>query len=310
MIEIVKNTKIDFIGMRKFSFILSGLLVLVGVAAFVMISTGKANMGIDFVGGAMILGNFEKPLKVTELRSALSEEGFGRVDIQSVLGEAIEPNSFIIKTIGESEALGDSLLTDLIIARIHNRFPDNHFKVDSIDDIGGAVGKTLQQQARWAVLFALMGILVYIWIRFDFRFGVAATVATFHDVIVVLGIYSFMGKEISLLLITALLTLAGYSLTDTVVVFDRIRENLKQFRKRGDFAGAINSSINEVLSRTILTSTTTMLAVLSLFIFGGEVLREFSLALLIGVVVGTYSSVFVASPIIVEWEKRSPRRLK
>ena len=138
----------------------------------------------------------------------------------------------------------------------------------------------------------------------------AATIATFHDVIVVLGIYSFMGKEISLLLITALLTLAGYSLTDTVVVFDRIRENLKQFRKRGDFAGTINSSINEVLSRTIITSTTTLLAVLSLLIFGGEVLREFSLALLLGVLVGTYSSVFVASPIIVEWEKRSPRRFK
>lgn len=172
------------------------------------------------------------------------------------------------------------------------------------------MGKTLQEQARWAVLFALMGILAYIWIRFDFRFGVAATIATFHDVIVVLGLYFLMGREISLLLITALLTLAGYSLTDTVVVFDRIRENMKQFRKRGDFAGTINNSINEVLSRTIVTSSTTLLAVLSLLVFGGEVLSDFSLALLLGVLVGTYSSVFVASPIIVEWEKRSPRRFK
>ncbi|MCP4584091.1 MAG: protein translocase subunit SecF [candidate division Zixibacteria bacterium] len=310
MIQIIKKTNIDFIGKRKFSFLFSGLLLALGVAAFVMIFTGNANMGIDFVGGAMIMGNFDNQIKINELRTAFSEEGFGRIDIQSVLGEAIKPNSFIIKTIGESESLGDSLLTDVIVSRIKGRFPDNPFHIDSIDDIGGAVGKTLQQQARWAVLFALMGILSYIWIRFDFRFGVAATIATFHDVIVVLGIYSFMGQEISLLLVTALLTLAGYSLTDTVVVYDRIRENLKQFRKRGDFAGTINNSINEVLSRTIVTSSTTLLAVLSLLIFGGEVLREFSIALLLGVLVGTYSSVFVASPIIVEWEKRSPRRFK
>ena len=310
MIEIVKNTKIDFIGKRYISFIISGLLVGLGILAFVMIVTGKANLGIDFVGGAMIMGNFENPVSTNDLRSALTAEGFGRVDIQSIVGETVEPNSFMIKTIGETDSPGDSLFTDIIASRIRNHFPDNPFHVDSIDDIGSAVGKTLQEQTRWAILFALMGILVYIWIRFDFRFGIAATIATFHDVIVVLGIYFLSGREISLLLVTALLTLAGYSLTDTVVVFDRIRENLKQFRKRGDFGGTINSSINEVLSRTIVTSSTTLLGVLALLIFGGEVLRDFSIALLLGILIGTYSSVFVASPIIVEWEKRSPRRFK
>jgi len=310
MIEIVKNTKIDFIGKRYISFVVSGLLLILGFTAFGMIITGKANLGIDFVGGAMIMGNFENPVSTNELRSALSAEGFGGADIQSVKGESINPNSFMIRTIGESDDLGDSLFTDIIASRIKNQFPDNPFHIDSIDDIGSAVGKTLQQQTRWAVIFALMGILVYIWIRFDFRFGIAATIATFHDVLVVLGIYFLTGREISLLLITALLTLAGYSLTDTVVVYDRIRENLKQFRKRGDFAGTINSSINEVLSRTIVTSSTTLLAVLALLLFGGEVLGDFSFALLLGVLVGTYSSVFVASPIIVEWEKRSPRRFK
>ncbi len=310
MIEIVRNTKINFIGKRYTSFVISGLLLILGFAALGMIVTGKANLGIDFVGGAMIMGNFENPVSTDELRSALSAEGFSGVDIQSIKGETVEPNSFMIRTAGEAENLGDSLFTDVIASRIKNQFPDNPFYIDSIDDIGSAVGKTLQQQARWAILFALMGILVYIWIRFDFRFGVAATIATFHDVIVVLGIYFLTGREISLLLITALLTLAGYSLTDTVVVYDRIRENLKQFRKRGDFAGTINGSINEVLSRTIVTSSTTLLAVLSLLIFGGEVLRDFSVALFLGVLVGTYSSVFVASPIIVEWEKRSPRRFK
>lgn len=310
MIEIVKNTKIDFIGMRKFSFILSALLLGLGIFAFIMITMGKANIGIDFAGGAMIMGSFEKQVTASELRSVLAKEGFGGADIQNVTGEAVDKNSFIIRTIGESETLGDSLLTDVIYARITKHFPDNKFTVDSIDDIGGAVGKTLQEKARLAILFALAGILVYIWIRFDFRFGVAATIATFHDVLVVLGIYYLTGREISLLLITALLTLAGYSLTDTVVVYDRIRENLKQFRKRGDFFNTINISVNEVLSRTIVTSSTTLLAVLALLIFGGDVLRDFSLALLFGVLIGTYSSVFVASPIIAEWEKRSPRRFK
>lgn len=310
MIEIIKNTKIDFIGKRKFSFVFSGLLILIGLTAFLLIFLGKANLGIDFAGGAMILGNFDEYVSVNDLRSALSAEGFGGADIQSVSGEAVPPNSFIIRTKGESDVIGDSLLTDVITSRIKERFPDNEFHIDSIDDIGGAVGKTLQEQARWAVLFALLGILVYIWIRFDFRFGVAATIATFHDVLAVLGIYFLLNKEVSLLLMTALLTLAGYSLTDTVVVYDRIRENLKHFRKRGDFAGTVNASINEVLSRTIITTSTTSLAVLSLLIFGGEVLRDFSLALFFGILVGTYSSVFVASPVIVEWEKRSPRRFK
>lgn len=310
MIEVVKRTKIDFIGKRKFAFVFSGLLILLGLVAFFMILDGRANLGIDFAGGAMIMGNFDQPISTNELRNVFSSQGFGGVDIQHVVGETVPPNSFIIRTIGEKEALGDSLLTDVLTAHIASAFPDNQFHIDSIDDIGGAVGKTLQQQARWAVLLALCGILVYIWIRFDFRFGVAATIATFHDVLAVLGIYFLLGKEISLLLITALLTLAGYSLTDTVVVYDRIRENLKLFRKRGDFAGTINSSINEVLSRTIVTSGTTLLAVLALLIFGGQVLQDFSLALFFGVLIGTYSSVFVASPIIVEWEKRSPRRFK
>ncbi len=310
MFEIVKNTNIDFIGMRKISFVISALLLALGIFAFVMMSMGKANMGIDFVGGAMIMGSFEKPINASDLRSTLAEEGFGDADIQNVAGEAVEKNSFIIRTIGESHTLGDSLLTDVIVARIAQHFPDNKFTIDSIDDIGGAVGKTLQEKARWAVLFALAGILVYIWVRFDFRFGIAATIATFHDVIVVLGLYYLTGREISLLLITALLTLAGYSLTDTVVVYDRIRENLKQFRKRGNFTDTVNASVNEVLSRTIVTSTTTLLAVLALFIFGGEVLRDFSLALFLGVIIGTYSSVFVASPIIVEWEKTQPEKVQ
>jgi preprotein translocase SecF subunit len=310
MIEAIKNPNIDFVGKRKYAFMFSAVLVTLGIIAFVMILSGKANMGIDFAGGAMIWGNFEKSVSVNDVRTALSHEGFGDAEIQSMTGADVPPNSFVIRIKGESHSLGDSLLADEINARIKKQFPNNIFKVDSIDDIGGAVGKTLASQTRLAVLLSLLGILAYIWIRFDFRFGVAATIATFHDVLAVLGIYYVLNKEITLLLVTALLTLAGYSLTDTVVVFDRIRENLKQFRKRGDFNGTVNMSINEVLSRTFITSSTVMLAVLSIFIFGGQVLRDFSLAMLMGVVIGTYSSWFVASPIMVEWEHRSPRRFK
>lgn len=310
MIEIIKNPNIDFVGKRKYAFMLSAVLVMLGIIAFVMILTGKANLGIDFAGGAMIWGSFQNPVSVNDIRTALTKEGFGDAEIQSMTGAGVAPNSFVIRIKGEAHALGDSLLADAVTARIKRQFPANDFKVDSIDDIGGAVGKTLQSQTRLAVLLAMLGILIYIWLRFDFRFGVAATVATFHDVLVVLGIYYILNKEITLLLITALLTLAGYSLTDTVVVFDRIRENLKQFRKRGDFAGTVNMSINEVLSRTTITGLTTLLAIWSILFFGGQVIRDFALAMFLGVIVGTYSSWFVASPIMVEWEKRSPRRFK
>jgi preprotein translocase subunit SecF len=328
MMRILKETNISFIGNRKYAFILSGLMVALGLISFVMILFGNANLGLDFTGGAQIIGSFEKPVTAQEVRSAMHQVGFGKANIQALTGAGFE-NSFIIRLQGRIEnaisettytaeghpmvnmvaAEGDKLAS-LITRAIAQHFPDNKFTIDSTNNISGKVGKQLAKDATWAVIFAFLGILVYIWIRFDFRFGVAATVATFHDVLAMLGIYFLLQREISLLLITALLTIAGYSLTDTVVVFDRIRENLKQFRKRSDFMTTVNTSINEVLSRTIITSLTTQLAVISILIFGGEVLFEFALALTIGIVVATYSSVFVASPILVEWENRSPRRLK
>jgi preprotein translocase SecF subunit len=328
MMRIIKETSINFIGQRKFSFALSGLLAGLGLIAFVMIIIGKANLGIDFTGGAEIIGSFQKPVTVDEVRNALGEIGHGRAKIQSIAGEGFS-NSFIIRLQGSIEsAIPDTSYTeegkmmismiavegdklgDMLKQTINNHFADNKFTLDSTNNISSRVGERLTRDAIKAIIFALCGILIYIWIRFDFRFGVAATIATFHDVLAVLGIYFILNREISLLVITALLTLAGYSLTDTVVVFDRIRENLKQFRKRSDYASTINMSINEVLSRTAITSITTLLVVLVILAFGGEVLFDFSLALTMGIIIGTYSSVFVASPVIVEWEQRAPRRLK
>ena len=307
MFHILPKTNINFIGQRKYAFLFSAVLSLIGVAAFVAIMMGKANMGLDFSGGTMIQGNFEKRVTVAAMRAALGATGHGDAEIQELVGH-IKPNSFIIRVKASLSELGqvDSLLLDAI----GKAFPENRFHLDSSHEVGPAIGKLLRKQAQLAVLYSLFGILVYIWIRFDFRFAVVATIATFHDVLAVLGIMFLMQKEITLLVITSLLTLAGYSLTDTVVVYDRIRENLKLFRKKGDFEATINTSINEVLSRTIVTSLTVFITVLAIYLFGGNVVRDFALAMLMGVAIGTYSSIFVASPIIVEWENRSPKRFK
>jgi preprotein translocase subunit SecF len=307
MLEIVKKTNINFVGMRYYAFIFSGILVALGIIAFVFIFMGRANLGIDFAGGTMIQGNFEKAIGIGQIREALRKNGYGDADITELKTREV-PYFFMIRL--KSTAETGSKVGNEVLGILKKELPDNAFREDSVDEVGPAVGKILQQQARLAVLIALVGILVYIWIRFDFRFGVAATVATFHDVLVVLGIMFVLHKEITLLIVTALLTLAGYSLTDTVVVYDRIRENLKVFRKKGDFAGTINASINEILSRTILTGGTTLMACLAIFLFAGEVVHDFALTLLLGIIVGTYSSWFVASPIVLEWEKWSPKRFK
>jgi preprotein translocase subunit SecF len=284
----------------------SGVLLILGILAFVFIFLGRASLGIDFAGGTILQGNFEKPITVGEIRDALGKIGYGDAEIKELTRET--PNSFMIRVKASEEEVtkvGEDILTQLKMD-----YPENKFNKDSIDEVGPVVGEILQKQARTAVILALLGILIYIWIRFDFRFGVAATLCTFHDVLVVLGVLFIFQKEITLLIVTALLTLAGYSLNDTVVLFDGMRENLRLFRKKGDCATIINNSINEVLSRTVITSLTTLSVVLILFLVGGEVLHDFAMVLILGVIVGSYSSVFVASPIIVEWERKSPKRFK
>jgi len=308
MFRLFGDTNINFIGARKVAFAISLALIALGIFAFVMVITGKANLGIDFAGGNMIIGYFDKPVAIENLRSALASD-FPDVAITE-LSSFEKENAFILKLKRPASEAEGRERPGLVKQAIAVDFPDNSFTVESEHMIGPAVGQTLRSDAQKAVLLSLFCIVLYIWVRFDFRSGIAATIATFHDVLAVLGITYILNVEFDLLLITALLTLAGYSLTDTVVVYDRIRENLKKYRTKGEFAAAVNASINEVLSRTVNTSLTTLLVVGTLFVFGGEVLRTFALALFLGVIIGTYSSVFVASPIVVEWEARSPRRFK
>ncbi len=308
MFRIIGDTNINFIGARRIAFVFSAVLLVLGITALTMIITGKANLGIDFAGGTMLYGHFDEAVSIDEVRAAITPE-FPDAQITE-LSDFEVPHAYIIKIKApETEAEGAQRL-ERVQQIITETFAGNTFSIDSQHIIGPAVGETLRNDAQKAVLLSLFGIIIYIWIRFDFRSGIAAAIATFHDVLVVLGITWILGLEFDLLLVTALLTLAGYSLTDTVVVYDRIRENLKKFRTKGEFAPGVNRSINEVLSRTMMTSLTTLLVVGALFVLGGEVLKTFSLALILGVVVGTYSSIFVASPIVVEWEAWKPKRFK
>lgn len=309
MISLIpKVPNIDFIGKRKYAFGLSIILCLVGIIAFVMVMIGSAPMGIDFAGGVMVQGHFAQPVSIDGLRTALTAE-FPDATVTE-LTDFTMPNAYIIKSKRpENETTGDQRIKG-IYAILAKSFTGNTFTTVSEHTIGPSVGETLRKTTVWAIVLSMAGLLAYIWLRFDFRSGVAAAVATFHDVLAVTGIFWVLGMEFDLLFVTALLTIAGYSLTDTVVVYDRIRENFKRFRSKAEFVPSVNRSINETLSRTINTSMTVMCVVVVLFLFGGEVLRNFSLALILGVVVGTYSSIFVASPIIVEWEARSPRRFK
>jgi len=299
MLEIIKNTKIDFLGKRNIAFVVSGILSLIGIFAVVQIATGKANLGIDFAGGTSVQLKFEKPVKVHDIRVALEDGGIKDFDLQELTGE----NKILIRAKNIEIQLGK--VSEQITGVISQKLPDNKFVIDSTVEIGPKVGGKLRADAGLAIVFATIGILIYVAFRFKFNFAVGATVATFHDVLAVLGIFYLLGREINLILVTALLTIAGYSLTDTVVVFDRIRENLRT-RLKDPVESVMNLSINEVLSRTIVTSLTVLLTSVALFFFGGEVLHDFSLAMIIGLLIGTYSSVFVASPIVLLWGGNKP----
>lgn len=296
--EILGKTSIDFIGKRYVAYAVSAVLILLGIVALIQIARGAANMGIDFAGGTSIQVKFERPVDLGAVREALSKNGIKDSEPQ----QFADGRTIMVRLKrGAGEVAGTA---DLVQNALRKEFGDNPLTVEASTEVGPAIGRELQQKALLAAGISLAGIIIYIAWRFEFRFGVAATIATFHDVLAVLGIVFILNKEITLLIVTALLTIAGYSLTDTVVIYDRIRENLRARRKE-QLGDIMNASINQVLARTAMTSITTLLATLALFLVGGEVLHDFAFALLIGIVVGSYSSWFVASPIIYEWRTRA-----
>ncbi|MDD2541588.1 MAG: protein translocase subunit SecF [Desulfuromonadaceae bacterium] len=294
--ELLGKTRIDFIGKRKISFIISAIISIVGIIGVIQVGRGAANMGIDFSGGTAMQLKFSKPISIADARAALHKNGIAKADLQEIK----DSNKLLVKMAGAT--VGKS--SEMVQSAFKKEFADNAFTVESSTEIGPSIGNKLRKDTLIAAVISMLGIIMYIAWRFDFKFGVGATCATVHDCLAMFAVFYLMNKEINLLFITAVLTIAGYSLTDTVVVFDRIRENLHKNLK-GSMNTIFNDSINEVLSRTIVTSLTVVLAASSLFFFGGEVIHDFSLALLIGVLVGTYSSVFVASPIVVLLENRA-----
>ena len=294
MLEIIGKTNIDFMGKRHVAFGVSGLLVLLGLIALVQIGTGAANLGIDFAGGTAVQLKFENAIGIEQARQALSKHGLQDAELQ----EFTQDHKLLIRV--KTEDTLEQKIAEKIVDVFQTEFSQNKFVIDSSTEIGPTIGQRLQQDALLAITISLIGIILYVATRFELRFGVAAAVATFHDVLAVMGIYYLLDKEITLLVVTALLTLAGYSLTDSVVVFDRIRENLRA-RRRETILNIINAGINQVLTRTLITTLTVVLVLVPLTIFGGEVLHDFSLALLLGVLIGTYSSVFVASPLLLIW---------
>jgi preprotein translocase subunit SecF len=303
MLEILGKTNFDFMGKRHLAFIFSGIMAVLGIVAIVQISRGAANLGIDFAGGTAVQLKFDQPIRIDEARKVLESNGLSNAELQ----EFGQENKLLIRL--KASTTIEEKVADRVVAVCTKEFSSNHFVVDSSTEIGPTIGQKLQQDALIAVAISFAGIILYVAARFELRFGIAAALATFHDVLAVLGAFYVLDKEITLLVITALLTLAGYSMTDTVVVFDRIRENLRM-RRRESEETIINNAVNQVLSRTIVTSLTVVLVLIPLTVAGGEVLHDFSLALLWGVIFGTYSSVFVASPLLLLWPKSAGGMLK
>ncbi|MEE8547174.1 MAG: protein translocase subunit SecF [bacterium] len=282
------DINIDFVGKRLVAIIASLVLIFMGLGTMVL--KGGPLYGIDFAGGTLVQLKFTEQPDIGRIRQALDERGMGAAIIQSLGEEKIAVR--VKSEIGQQDTVSDDIHGALVAD-----FGEDGVSVELVEMVGPQVGADLRRKGMLSIVYAMMGILVYITLRFQFRFALGAIAALVHDVLITIGVFSVFGKEFTLPVVAALLTIIGYSLNDTIVVYDRIRENLRRSPK-DNLAGVVNSSINQTLSRTVLTSGTTLFVVMCLFFFGGEVIHDFSFALLVGVLVGTYSSIYIASPIL------------
>src|SRR5215813_11134866 len=289
MIELFRDIKVDWLGKRKIFLAISGAVMLLGLVS--LIAKRSFNYGVDFKGGTIVQVRFKQKPDIEKIRQLLRENGAQDSQPQEITGT----NDVLIEFQGAKEE-DASAGRGIIINALNKGFPDQ-YEVLSAQSIGPKVGDDLKRQAVFATLYALGGILVYIAFRFEWIYGAAAVFAVFHDTLVTLGLFSIFNREINLTVIAALLTLVGYSMNDTIVVFDRVRENLK-IRRRDPLQTIMNDSINQTLSRTILSSGLTFITVVALFIFGGEVINHFAFAMVVGILVGTYSSVAIAAPLV------------
>lgn len=293
MFQFVKNPRFNFIGVRKFAYALSVILIVIGMFAFA--KRQEANYGIDFTGGVLQQYKFEKEVALDEIRAVLGESDERDVPIQ----QFSDKREVLIRTQEDN--------SEEIMSQFKSSFADNAFEIMRIEKVGPSIGRDLRGKAMKAVIFAMIGICLYVSFRFEFRFAIAAIVAILHDVAICLGAVALTGRELSIPVVAALLTIVGYSINDTIVVFDRIREDRKLMRK-ASYKEIINTSINQTFSRTLLTSLTTLAVILALYLLGGEVINDFAFVMLVGVISGTYSSIFIASPILIDWPSKRARR--
>ena len=306
--QIIKDSKIDFINNSRFTILLSGALLLAGI--FSLIINNGPKLSIDFKGGTLISVQYTESVNINKFRNQLKNV--------NINGQTFDFSTSEIKHFGNKSNVSirianmkdepenfSQIFIDALKDIYPNSIPENKDDfILSIDKVGPKIGSELSGKAVMAILYAITLILIYISFRFEFIYAIGAIAAITHDVIITLGVFSILGYEISLSIVAAFLTIVGYSLNDTIVIFDRIRENMKT-RKKDPVSFTVNKSINESLSRTIVTSLTTLMVVITLYIFGGEVIHYFSFALIIGVLVGTYSSIFVASLIVVYMQPKS-----
>jgi preprotein translocase subunit SecF len=297
--ELIKpGTQIDFVRYTKWAIGFSWLLILIGVISLIV--HGGPNYGVDFSGGTVMQVRFAKKPPISEIRSALASLGLGDVTIQDFGTSATAGGAeFLIRLPLTTEEAKD--LSKSITGALDQKFGKENVVIERVEMVGPRVGKELRQRALLAVAFATVLMGAYIWFRFELRFGIGAAIALIHDVLITIGALSLLNYEFDLTVIAALLTVVGFSVNDTVIVSDRIRENMRKNR-RDPLSKIINSSINETLSRTILTTGTALLVILALFILGGNVIHGFAFTLLVGFSIGTYSSIYVASPIVLYFE--------
>ena len=291
-----RQTEFDFMGKKQTAIRLSAILILIGIVSVII--HGGLKYGIDFAGGTLVQLKFEKPPAIEEIRDGLKTIGLGDSTIQ----EFGSKNHILIRVQRSEEKLEE--VGTQVKNSLAGKFNSEAIVVERVEMVGPKVGRDLREKAVLSIIYAIIGIVIYISWRFELQYAIAAIIALIHDVLVTMGAFSLYDKEFTLVIVAAFLTIIGYSLNDTIVVFDRIRENMRR-KGKTPLVEVINNSINQTLSRTILTSGTTLLVVVALFFLGGEIIHDFSFALLVGVMVGTYSSVFIASVFLVYWAERT-----
>jgi preprotein translocase subunit SecF len=311
-VEFFRGVNVDWLRLKWYFLAFSMIFSVAGLISMSMHMRSIGSpvpLGVDFQGGTQVQVRFEQTPDLDKVRGATAMAGIKDASIQTI--KAVDETSGKEVLISLPEQSNEAALDtgrQQIVDALQAHY-DNPFSVIKTDVVGPTVGKQLEKQALLATLYSMLGMLVYLWFRFQLIYGVAAVVACFHDTLITVGAFALLNKEISLTVIAAILTLVGYSMNDTIVVFDRIRENLRLSR-RESLPDVVNRSINQTLSRTVLTSGLTFLTVLSLFIFGGQVLNGFSFALVVGILIGTYSSIAIAAPMLVAWQEWRTRRGK